>query len=96
VVEAEAARSNAAAELRRYQALYAVQLTAREQVETRDTAMKTAEARLEIARRHWALVKAGGRADQSPAGAKTSITAPISGVVLRRRSPPGSGSVLHR
>jgi HlyD family secretion protein len=107
VREAEATVANAQAELRRYQALYADRLTAREQVETRDTAAKEADARLEAARHHLAFVEAAARSeDRARAEAqvqlarahlaearslldKTTIAAPITGVVLRRHFRAG-------
>jgi len=102
VREAEATLAHDRAELSRYQALYADRLTAREQVETRQTAANEAEAHLEAARQHLALVEATARTeDRDRAQAqvqlararlaeaqslleKTTIHAPISGLVLRR------------
>jgi HlyD family secretion protein len=107
VRQAEASVANTQAELRRYQALYADRLTAHEQVETRDTAAKEADARLEAARHHLAFVEAAARAeDRARAEAqvqlarahlaearslldKTTIAAPIGGVVLRRHFRAG-------
>jgi HlyD family secretion protein len=107
VKEAEAAVAQAGAELRRYRALYADQLTAREQVEIRETAQAQAEARLEAARQRQALVEATARAeDRDRAEAqvrlarerlaeaqslldKTSVRAPIAGIVLRRHFRSG-------
>jgi HlyD family secretion protein len=114
VQEAEAALSNARAEAVRYQTLYSEQLTAREQLATRETAQKQAEARLQAAREHQAFVDASARREDvqraeaqvewarsqlAEARAlldKTTIRAPIDGVVLRRHYragetvPPGA------
>jgi HlyD family secretion protein len=107
VKEAEATLANARAELSRYRALYADRLTAREQVDTRETAVSTAEARLEAARHHQALVEADARVEDSRRADaqvqlararlaearslldKTTIHAPIAGVVLRRHYKTG-------
>jgi HlyD family secretion protein len=107
VTQAEATLSNARAELRRYQALYAERLTAREELDRRETAATEAEARLEAARQHSALVEAAARVeDRERAEAqlqlararlaearseldKTTIRAPISGIVLRRHFRTG-------
>ena len=74
VKEAEASLANARAELTRYQALYAEKLTAREQLEVRQTAVAEAEARLEAARHHRDLVDAAARnEDRSRAEAQVRL-----------------------
>lgn len=61
VKEAEATLANAHAEWKRYETLFAENLTAREQVEVRRTRVAEDEARLEAARHHQALVDAAAR-----------------------------------
>jgi HlyD family secretion protein len=74
VKEAETTLANARAEHRRYQALYTDRLTAREQVETRETAAAAAQARLEGALHHQALVEAAARVEDSRrAGAQVQL-----------------------
>ena len=63
VKEAEAALADAGSQLVRYRALYADGLTAREQVENRETAQAQAQARVEAARQHQALVEASARTE---------------------------------
>ena len=63
VTEAQATVKNAEAEAARYRALYADKLTAREQVETRETATVEAQARLQAAREHQAFVEANARTE---------------------------------
>ena len=102
IPEAEATLANARAELHRYQALYADGLTALEQVETRETAEKVAQARLEAARRHQELVDAEARTeDRDRAQAQlqlararlSEVQALLDKTIVRS---PISGTVLRR
>ena len=102
VKEAEATVAHDRAELSRYQALFADRLTAREQVETRQSAANEAEARLEGARQHLALVEAAARTeDRDRAQAQVQLArarlAEVESVLEKTAiHAPISGVVLRR